>query len=128
MCNSTPLYVNGHRDDAHNEIFAQTSDGLPRTDISNDETTEENTIPSNNDDDEDGRAIFHDNGSFGSPPNEFSDGEQETHDDNARVTTRTFHSDEQHVNVKLLHLLEKAGAPDHLFNNIIHWAADSQEF
>jgi hypothetical protein len=37
------------------------------------------------------------------------------------------HSVEQQVHVELLHLLEKAEAPDYLFNDIIHWASRARE-
>ena len=39
----------------------------------------------------------------------------------------TVHSDEQHINVHLMHLPDRAGAPDHLFTDVINWAKKANQ-
>ena len=39
----------------------------------------------------------------------------------------TVHSDEQHINVHLMHMLGRAGAPDHLCTVVISWAKKANQ-
>ena len=87
-----------------------------------DNNVDEDSVLENNDDE-----AFNDNGSA----NDTSTQQDHVPFELTQATLKSLlcethvvaHSAEQRVNVELLHLLEKAEAPDYLFKDIIDWAA-----